>query len=138
MKDIREVYPELTGDYQPLLLSLGFSILLQVDDDDYQGDSYLLLQVGPKFGILIFGWGSCSGCDALQGCNSYEEVETLRQELFAKIRWFADGILCLEYVNTHDWEGEFSWFTKEGRFFLEQAKQLLIERTDWGKLKWRP
>ena len=57
--------------YQPLLESFG-EILLKVDDEDYSGDSRLIFKKGEMYGFLIFGWGSCSGCDWLQGCNSYE------------------------------------------------------------------
>ena len=71
MEDIRSIYPGLEepfygpGDYSPILLSFDAEIVLAADDQDYQGDSYVLYRRGDSFGVLIFGWGSCSGCDAL-------------------------------------------------------------------------
>ena len=65
-------------DYRPMIDSFGYEILLQVDDKDYQGDSRLLFRDVSRYGILIFGWGSCSGCDSLQACESLEDVEKLR------------------------------------------------------------
>lgn len=131
MKDIREIYPDedsgwfCIGDYQPLLKSFGYPILLQVDDDDYQGDSRLIFQDGSKYGLLIFGWGSCSGCDSLQGCNSYEEVDALRNGLLNDIKWFGSASSMLEYLNTHDWEGDYSWRDEKARQFVEEAKTLM-------------
>ena len=63
MRPITEVYSDESyfGDYQPLLESFEYDILLQIDDNDYQGDSRLLFKDGDRFGILTFGWGSCSG-----------------------------------------------------------------------------
>ena len=128
MKTIQEVYPDYFRspydapcDYYPLLASLGHEILLQVDDQDYQGDSRLLLRDGNRYGILIF----CSGCDSLQACESYDEVAALRDRLAGDIKWFDDAAGCLEYVNTHNWEGDFSYNAKEMHEFLAKAKEML-------------
>jgi hypothetical protein len=110
-------------DYQPLLESFG-EILLQVDDSDYQGDSRLILKKGESYGFFIFGWGSCSGCDWLQGCNSYEEVEELRQDLVNKIKWF-NAKEMLFFLETHDWQGNYYWHEEETKEFVSQAKELM-------------
>ena len=135
MKSIKEVYPECKEDYcfyspydyRPLLESLGFDICLQVDDENWQGDSRLLFKDGERWGILIFGWGSCSGCDALQGCNSYDEVDELRQQLLHDIHWEPDTESALQYMNEHDWEGDYSWHYLETREFVNKTKTLLQE-----------
>lgn len=132
MKDIREVYPDAVRDgiwigaydYRPLLESFGYEILLQVDDQDYSGDSRVLFRDGDRYGVLVFGWGSCSVCDALQACSSYEEIDELRQELHRRIRWGSREEI-LHYLETHDWEGDWCWHAPETRQFLEQAKELL-------------
>jgi len=136
MKKIIECYPELIeeteyfytlSNYQPLIESYGFDILLQVDDSDYQGDSRILYRDGNRYGLLIFGWGSCSGCDALQSCNSIQDVENLQKELFEKIKWFDPVGECLWYFNTHDWDGDYSTNDIETKEFVEKAKVLLME-----------
>lgn len=63
-------YCEGPSSYQPIMDSFG-NIILQVDDNDYQGDSRLLYREDDRIGFLQFGWGSCSGCDSLQACHSY-------------------------------------------------------------------
>ena len=121
MKPISEVYPEDSSwsNYIPLLRSMGFSILLTVDDNEYQGDSRVLFEDGDQYGILFFGWGSCSGCDALQACESYEDLEKLRTELLDDIRW-GTAEETLKYLKEHDWEGDYSW-GKETRMFLRRS-----------------
>jgi hypothetical protein len=132
MKPIREVYPDAgedgyfsVGDYNPLLESLGYKIILQVDDNDYQGDSRLLLKDGDRYGWLQFGWGSCSGCDALQSCNNYEEVDKLRTGLANGIKWFDSKAEALEFFRAHDWEGDYSWNTSTQADFVSKSISLL-------------
>lgn len=132
-KDIREVYPDAQdkygfcapANYDPLLESFGYEILLQVDDKDYQGDSRVLYRDGTRYGLLIFGWGSCSGCDALQACGSYEEIEELRKELHDGIRWFDSAEEALKYFEEHDWEGDFYWNDDETKRFINEGIALL-------------
>lgn len=139
---IREVYPDAVrilpdgssywcteGDYEPLLRSFGYETLLQVDDDDYQGDSRVLFRDGDRFGILIFGWGSCSGCDQLKACENYKEIDELRDDLHDCIIW-GTAAETLDYLRNHDWEGEFCWHAEETRKFVEQAIAMMekVER----------
>jgi thioredoxin-related protein len=129
VKSIKEVYPYCESndeyswfdspyDYTPMLDSFGFEKLLQVDDSDYQGDSRVLYKDDNRYGILIFGWGSCSGCDALQGCESFKELEDLQKELFDQIKWFESKEELLKYLTTHDWEGDYCWHAEETRDFV--------------------
>lgn len=138
-KPIEEVYPECMrkpyypdgeewfdapGDYVPLLESLGYDILLQVDDKDYQGDSRVLFKDGDRYGVLVFGWGSCSGCDRLLGCDSYKEIDELRDSLDSGIQW---GSLAetIAYLQEHDWAGDYCWNEPETKTFVEKAIELL-------------
>lgn len=141
-RSIAEVYPSEAkeqaengsfygpSDYDPLLRSWGYGVLLQVDDEDYQGDSRLLLKRwisgGMQYGYLKFGWGSCSGCDSLQACSTLEEIEALRRELHAQIRWGTRPEL-LEFFKTHDWQGDYDWHHGETRRFVRAAVVLLEE-----------
>lgn len=74
-------------DYSPIIESFG-RVLIRVDDDDYSGDTFALLNKDGDIGFLQFGWGSCSGCDALQDCNSYKELGELIERLENGIKWF--------------------------------------------------
>lgn len=84
-------------DYQPIIDSFG-TVLAQADDDDYQGDSHALIEKDGRFGVLTFGWGSCSGCDALQATANYREIEELIVQIENGIRWFDTLAEAMAYV----------------------------------------
>lgn len=134
MKPIEEVYPEHAaeteyfygpGDYNPMLQSFGYEVLLQIDDRDYQGDSRLLFEDGERIGYLNFGWGSCSGCDSLQACNSMKDIDELRTKLHESIQWFDNRAAAAKWFHEHDWEGDYGWHEEEQKRFIEQARKLL-------------
>ena len=131
MTDASTLYPEYTGgygpyDYDPMIASFG-DILLKVDDDDYQGDSRVLYKKDGLYGVLVFGWGSCSGCDALQGCQSVAELDELIADTRNLIRW-ADKEGTQAYLRDSEArKGEYSYHEKETREFYEKAIALLEE-----------
>ena len=113
---IQEIYPKEfqfwkeTGildldDYTPIINSFG-DILFTLSDDDYSGDTFVLYYTGGEWGYLEFGWGSCSACDALQGCSTWEEAEELYSQLQDKILRFYKTKDILNYFMNHDWCGE--------------------------------
>lgn len=117
-----EIYESVNWiyDYQPILNAIG-NVLIQVDDDDYQGDSRLLYEKEGKFGYLIFGWGSCSGCDALQACESMNDVQDLIDGLVNDVKWFDSLGELKEYFKEKDWELEYSWHSSETKEFIEKV-----------------
>jgi len=130
----KEIYPEAFEEsycapyeYQPMLDSFG-KILIQVDDDNYTGDSRVLYEgENGTVGYLLFGWGSCSGCDSLQSCNSFEEVDVLIESLKNQIKWLPVAEM-LEFFKTHDWEGDYTYHRTEQAKFNEEVIKLLEER----------
>ena len=130
MKTAKELYEEegyfYQTDYQSMLNEFG-DILVQVDDEGYQGDSRVLYRDGKRFGWLQFGWGSCSGCDALQACNSVEEVQELMDELCNSIMWFDGPEEAIKFFESHDWEGDYSWHMDEQREFVRLVLETLRE-----------
>lgn len=74
-------------DYTPIIQYFGH-IIVEIEERGYQGDTFVLLGKDDRYGLLIFGWGSCSGCDALQACKNYEQIDTLITELENQIFWF--------------------------------------------------
>lgn len=118
--DVKTIYPwlatrppqELT-DYDSMANAFAKRTIIEVDDLDWQGDSYRLLADGPepgqRYGIMIFGWGSCSGCDALRACQTAEDVQELCDMLQDEIVWFNDKDALRAYVQVHDWKGDWHW-----------------------------
>ena len=127
-----EIYPNCVSPdgsfnypsgYQPILNEFG-NILVQVDDDNYQGDSRIFYENNGQYGWLQFGWGSCTGCDRLQGCYSILEIDELIQDLCMSIKWFDSKKDALEYFETHDWEGGYD-HGKEWKEFMEKVIEFL-------------
>ena len=111
MLPIRDVYesPNYVSDYMPLIQSIDPEIewVVVIDEDGYQGDSMLLGRKGQAFFYLTYGWGSCSGCDALQACESWDDLEELRSDLEATIKQFSSVAELQEWYQAKDWETEY-------------------------------
>ena len=126
MKLAKELYKNegYWWDYQPMLNEFG-KILLQVDEDDYQGDSFLIYKKDNKYGLLIFGWGSCSGCDALQGCTNIDEVQELMNQLYNDIKWFDSLQELKNYISNNDiMELKWCYHSYTFKEFIRQALKL--------------
>jgi len=101
-----EVEPSCESDYDPIIDSIGAPVI-KVSDDEYQGDTRILFQGAIGFGHLIIGWGSCSGCDALQACESWQEIADLRNRLDDAVIWLPQDQM-LAWFRNHDWGGDWS------------------------------
>lgn len=110
--------------YGELVNSMEYEIVFDEHDNDYQGDSYYLLQDGERYGVLVFGWGSCSGCDALQACSSHGEVVELRDNLHEGITWHDTKEAFVTWVSEKDFETEwYMWSGGAGNEFVRQLKK---------------
>lgn len=118
--------------YSDLIDSFELDSLVEQHDDDWQGDSRYLFSDPNKdnrYGILIYGWGSCAGCDALDACDSHNERVELRDQLFDSIKW-GTAKESLEYMNSHDWKGDYCCseeFNKSAIEFLEKIIENMEE-----------
>ena len=110
-------YDDLVGEFGDILLS--------VSEDNWQGDTWYLLQSGTRYGYLSVGWGSCSGCDALQGADTWEEVNELQDSLRDHIHWEVGPDGLLEWMKEHDWKGDYIGSAPDHAQFLREALQLL-------------
>jgi hypothetical protein len=89
-------------------------VVLEDEEGDYQGTSYLLVRKGGQWGLLIYGWGSCSGCDALADCNDFRgDVVELRDQLYNSITW-GTAAEMREHIATRDWS--LDWVGHEETF----------------------
>lgn len=91
-------YFDSPDDYTPIIQSFGH-VIVRTDEDDYEGDTFVLLGKDDRYGFLVFGWGSCSGCDALQACGSFAAIDTLITQLENTIHWFDTFEAAQTYIN---------------------------------------
>lgn len=127
MKDI-ETGEYNTVTYDTLIDSMEIERLVEVSDDDYQGSTRVLVRDGDRFGMLEFGWGSCSGCDALQAVTYKDGVHPghyeLRDELWQGIHWEPNADAMLTYLRGRDWDlqwGSGGEFGRQAVAHLESA-----------------
>lgn len=126
----RVIDPENTwsASYEDLVACFG-RIVVEVSDSDYQGDTrYLLHAPDGRWGILVNGWGSCSGCDALQACGDAGDFAKLRESLSSNVKWFDTADACRAYIQGKDWETEFYHREPQTGQFVEQCLAALGSR----------
>lgn len=109
----------ISGQYSNIYELFG-TVVVEEHEPSYQGSSWILFTKDNKFGYLKFGWGSCSGCDALQACSNLDEVVQLANGLESDILWGTKEEI-LQYLKTHDWEGDWDFHNEERIKFVEQA-----------------
>ena len=115
MVDVRKVFPNAFEDgwrpnvaYEELYKQFG-TVLIQIDIGLYSGDTFVVLEKDGKYGYLVFGWGSCSYCDALLGCSDFDDLQGLSDHLETSIKWFDTKDELKEWAEVHDWEGDWAW-----------------------------
>lgn len=132
--NVREIFPPPDGrspnrppslSYEDIVKRFG-EIVLDEHEDGYSGDSFYVLKrvlgrVGTalangqdttEWGFLVVGWGSCSGCDALQAVGSYNDLQELVDGLEASVRWFKNKNMLKVWSKQHDPKYEWYWSNK--------------------------
>lgn len=131
IEDFRTEYGSFSLDYTTLVKSYGYEIVNSISLGSYQGDIIMIVGRGNEYGLLTTGYGSCSGCDALQACgDSAKELEKLREDLCNSVIFESAGDL-VERLDTKDWEGDYYSLeanSSEFREFLTKTKEELLLR----------
>lgn len=112
MKTAKELFAEddyYWYDYDPIIDNFG-NVVEKIDIGGYQGDTLVFYDNHGCYGFLSFGWGSCSGCDALQACSTLDDVQELMDDLYNSIKWFDTIEEAREYFSKHDWAGDWSYY----------------------------
>lgn len=89
--------------YLDLVRSFEAEIIASTSEGSYDGDYFFVLKKGNEYGYLTFGYGSCSGCDALQACDTPEEVQALRDSLYNSIWWVEGKENFAKWLRERDW-----------------------------------
>lgn len=107
------------GSWETLVSEWGYEIIDSRFCGDYHGDYVALLDDGLRLGLAVVGYGSCSGCDALQACESPEEVAGLSEGVRSDVRWFATPAEFAAYVEDRTDTGtDWYWYEREINEFL--------------------
>jgi hypothetical protein len=97
--------------YEELVDGWGYEVVTFDTIGSYEGDHFVVLRDGERYGWVVFGYGSCSGCDELEAAapwnedGDWTEVVKLSDELRAKVEWhdlaaaLADRLAALERGN---------------------------------------
>lgn len=99
--------------YTPIIKSFG-NVIVRYDEPGYEGFTYVVLENDGKYGYLTFGWGSCEFCDALQACESFDDVQQLIDLLYSQIIWRDTRGELKNYLIHKDWTLCHEWY--EGGF----------------------
>ena len=102
----RMLYPP---SYEQVIESLG-DVKHLTQQGSYEGDYFVVLAKDGKLGWLAFGYGSCSACDALQGCDTKEEVLDLVEGLRSSIVWFDTEEALVDYLKGKYLKAEPQWW----------------------------
>lgn len=135
--DLREVLAESTGlndcDYEDLV-KLTFETIYNKLEDEYSSkrlnlDEMTVVNNGDYQGTLIFmipfdtyqpdeyeyimtyiGYGSCSGCDALQAAQDWRGIEKLTESQIASFMSICKDLVCnaIKPYN-HGWREDKEW-----------------------------
>jgi len=109
--------------YDDLVSAMDTEILIECHEGSYQGDSHYLMEKNGEYGILTFGWGSCSGCDALEAIGEdYDKVVSFMNDLYDEIEWMTLDEMKASITST-DFEGKFYFWTSEGNAFVKQLRE---------------
>lgn len=76
-------FTDVTGesiDHQEIMERQGFEILDWEAFGSYQGDYAAIVKKDNKVGFIVIGYGSCSGCDALEAVKEYAPEEVYYNE----------------------------------------------------------
>lgn len=118
-------YTYLEGGYEELIHSFEYEVVCEQHDEGYSGDSFYLLKDGNRYGICRFGWGSCSGCDALHACTTRKDFYDLRDSLHNDIIWYESKEALLLYIHTKDWSTE--WNPQTHKTFINKITEVLMK-----------
>lgn len=114
--DDEDRYWYFPGGYGRLFGTFG-EIEGRWDESDYQGNSIFIIRCTKEnvqaWGVVEFGWGSCSGCDSLQACRDPDEAMRLRNRMGESILWFEDRDWLVQWARERDWEG--TWWGEKNK-----------------------
>lgn len=96
--------------YDEMLSGVGAEVLAFEAIGDYQGDYFYLLKRGDEYAFLVLGYGSCSGCDALEACYDLSDKMELFSDIVTGIQWMTKKELRKELL---DKDEKIHWYSSD-------------------------
>ncbi|MHA2280257.1 MAG: hypothetical protein ACXAC5_05305 [Promethearchaeota archaeon] len=115
------------GGYEELIEATGCEIIDSLKMGSYQGDLLMIVSKNYRFGVLSTGYGSCAGCDELQGCYTHNDRAELAKKIYGKIIW-KEPTKIIDYLQDKDWETEYYGKQKGLPEFVDKVKEQIIIR----------
>lgn len=106
-------------DYLDLFTGRGLTVLLSSQFGSWQGD-YAVVVSNPEgqFAMTVFGYGSCSGCDALEGAETWEDIEVMADSFSSNLTWFNSPQEVYEAAAAAEAEeaAKYSWYEHDSEY----------------------
>jgi hypothetical protein len=145
--------------YESLIETAGVGVVDSVHSGDYQGDLYMIVERDGKYGYVVTGYGSCSGCDAYEAARDDDvysenwedrydltlaqiierkpegELVQLRDSILRNVKWVdnqADLAVLLAEDLSENAKG-LRWYYSEDSFrkwALEMIDKYTVEQED--------
>lgn len=107
--------------YQEMFKAEGLEVLAWETFGSYQGDYAVVVKKDDMLGFVVIGYGSCSGCDAFEACDTKEEYDTLMLDTLSSIQWGGPEAIRSKITNLFD---DNNWYRHDNGFVDSIAKLL--------------
>lgn len=98
--------------YQSLIEECGIRILIENVIGSYDGDLLFFVKRARKFGFVVVGYGSCSGCDSYEAAMDDDSLAELGDEIVGAIQWFDSLKGAKKYIG-NEYERALNWYFHE-------------------------
>lgn len=120
--------------YLGLAKALGLVEKVGADLGYYQGDYVALVTEdigygsGDRWGFLVIGYGSCSGCDELDAADTVEDMLKIATDMVERIRWFSTLDGAKAYITSD--EQVLEWHAHESGWpaFVDSVRGFEVAR----------
>ncbi len=118
------------GQLEALRFYLDKKVLILVEymENEYQGECSAVLFADDKFFLWRGSFGSCSGCDALEGSNGYEYIE----DTMTSVKEFEDIREIVAYLKSHN--KDFLYSDDVSKEIVKKCSEFIDEISNGSKL----